>query len=114
MHAQAAAVAADDADFGVFHLPLRFHFTAAQLARRFGYVQHAFDMRLREQATVSIDRQLAADFDAAVLDEVFGFALFTKALILERDYRRDREAVVDLGEVHVLRREPGHFVSERR
>ena len=77
-------------------------------------MQHAFDVRLRQQAAVSVDRQLAADFDAAVLDEILAFALLTKAVIFERDHRRDRETVVDLGEVHVLRREARPLVRQLR
>ena len=71
-------MAADDAGFGILHLALRFDFVAAQLARRFGHVQHAFDVRLREQAAVRVDRQLAADLDTAVLDEIFAFAFLQK------------------------------------
>jgi hypothetical protein len=46
MHAQTAAMAADNADFGVFYLALGFYFVAAQLAHRFCDVQHAFNVRL--------------------------------------------------------------------
>ena len=60
-------MAADDTKFGTFYLTLRFDFIAAELSRRFGDVQHAFDMRLRYQAAVGVHRKLAADFDAAVL-----------------------------------------------
>jgi hypothetical protein len=47
VHTQAAAVPADDTGSGVFHLALRFNFVTPQLSRRFGDMQHAFDMRLR-------------------------------------------------------------------
>ena len=61
---------------------------------------------------VGIDWQLAAHLDAAVLDEVFPFTLFTEAVIFQSDHRGDREAVVDLGEIHVFRLQAGHFVGE--
>ena len=37
-------MAADDTNFGILYLTLRFDFIAAELSRRFGDVQHAFDM----------------------------------------------------------------------
>ncbi len=79
MHAQTAAMAADDAGFSVFHLALGFDFIAAQLAHGLGDVQHAFDVRLREQAAVGIHRQLAADLDAAVFDEILAFAFLAES-----------------------------------
>jgi hypothetical protein len=56
VHAQAAAVAADDAGFGVFHLALGFDFVATQLFHGLRYMQHAFDVCLRQQTAVSVDR----------------------------------------------------------
>ena len=40
-------MAADDADFSVWHLPFRLDFVAAQLFYRLGDVQLAFKMGLR-------------------------------------------------------------------
>ena len=40
--------------------------------------------------------------DAPILDEVLAFAFFAEAVIFERDHRRDRKTIVDLGEAHVF------------
>ena len=39
-------MAADNPGFGVFDLPLRLDFVAAQLAHGFGHVQHSLNVRL--------------------------------------------------------------------
>ena len=49
MHRQTAAMAADNTDFSVRHLPFRFDFVAAQLFNRLGDVQLPFEMGLRQQ-----------------------------------------------------------------
>ena len=78
-------MAADDTDLGVGHLALRFHFVAAQLFNRFGDMQLTFEMGLRQQPTVGVERQLAADGDAAVFNKILAFTFFAKAIVFESD-----------------------------
>ena len=56
---------------------------------------------------MGVDGQLATELDTAALDERAALAARTEARLLELLQDLEREAVVDLGEVDVARREPG-------
>ena len=65
-------------------------------------------MALAEQPAMGVDRQLAAQPDAAVHHERPALALLAEAQDLELAHHGEGEAVVDLGDVDVLRPDAGH------
>src|SRR5947209_11496182 len=66
-----------------------------------------------EAAAEGVERQLAVELDAPVLDEIECLAFLAETVGFETVDHRGREAVVDLGHVDVLRTEarplPGQF-----
>jgi CoA-transferase family III len=61
----------------------------------------------RAQATPEgVQREVAVELDASVLDEVEGFALLAEPVRLKAVDHRGREAVVDLGHIDIARAEP--------
>src|SRR5262245_49139042 len=60
---------------------------AAQLLHRLDHVIDAGDVRLGEKAAVGVDRERAAELDAAVLDEVADLAARAEAGLLELEQR---------------------------
>src|SRR5256885_2890876 len=54
-----------------------------------------------------IDRKAAIDVDGAARDERAALALGAEAEVFDLDQHGDREAVVELGDVDVVRSEPG-------
>ncbi len=90
------------ASLGVFDLA-RAAF-AAQLAYRLGDREHRTGMArmaMREQTAVGVDREFAAEFDAAALDEAPAFALGAEAEVLEFNNNDRGEAVVKFGDVDI-------------
>src|SRR6476659_3463789 len=88
------------------------HILDLALACAFRCLQRAFDdvpetvNAARAQAAAErIERQLAVELDAPVLNEVERLALLAEAIRLEPIDHRRREAVVDLRHVDVLRAE---------
>src|SRR5262245_62148017 len=60
---------------------------AAQLLHRLEHVIDAGDVRFRQQSAMGVDRQLAAELDAAVLDEIADLAAGAEARLLELEQR---------------------------
>ena len=79
-----------------------------QLPHQLDDVVHARHVRLGQQAAVRVDRQLAAEPDGAALDEGAALALLAEAEILQLAHHDVGEAIVDLGDVDVVRRDAGH------
>src|SRR6185503_17509473 len=105
------AVDADDPAVPVRERELRardlaFACLPAQLAHRLDHVEHASGearMYRREQPAVRRHRERAARADPAAFDEAAAFALGAKAEVLELDDHGDGEAIVELGDVDLLR-----------
>src|SRR4030088_1586048 len=74
---------------------------ATQLVHRFDHMIDAGDMGLGQQSAVGVDRQLAAQFDAAVLHEVADLAARAEPGLLQFEQRHIAETVVDHGAVHI-------------
>ena len=83
----------------------------ADLADAFDDVVHAVDVALREVAAAGVDRDAATEVDLAAGDERSALALGAEPPVLELHEDGDREAVVHLGDVDVLRAEPGSGVE---
>ena len=101
------------ADLGALHLALAQ--AAAQLAHDLDDAEQdragRARVRVRQHAAVGVDRQRAADARVAILEERAALARLHEAQLLELDDRHDREAVVQLRHVDVLRAEPCHRVG---
>ena len=92
----------------VRHLRVR---AASDLAHALDDQLHAGHPGLRQEPAAGVDRQLAAELDRAVLDELAAVA--RGRIRSPRASRgRDREAVIELGHVDVGRGDPSH--RERR
>src|SRR5205807_8719451 len=91
---------ADEGDVGVVDLARAG--AAGSLQGAFDDVPEAVDAAGAEAAAEGVERQVAVQFDAAVLDEVERLALLAEAVAFETVDHRGREAVVDLREVDVL------------
>ena len=78
---------------------------AAQLPRRLDQQEQAVHagVAIGEAAAIGVDRQAAAGRDAAAGDKAAAFALRAEAEILEEEDRVDREGVVELDDIDVLR-----------
>src|SRR3954454_25377507 len=79
---------------------------AADLAHGFEVVVDTVDVGLTEQAAVGVERDLAAQFDVAVANEVLGFARSTEAELLEGEEHQRCEVLVDHERVDVVSRQP--------
>src|SRR5271163_4458089 len=64
-----------------------------------------------QPAPIGVDRQIALGRNASIGHKAAAFALRAKADILEKQYRVDRERVVELDDIDVFRAEPGHCIS---
>src|SRR4051794_14629480 len=69
--------------------------SAAHLAHALEDVVHPVDVRLAEEPTVGIHRELAADLDVAAGDEIGGLARAAEPERLELDEHDRREVLVD-------------------
>src|SRR4029077_18885987 len=96
---------ADEGDVGV--LDLARAGAAGGLQRPFDDVPEAVDAPRSEAAAEGVEREFAVEFDAAVLDEIEGLALLAEPVGFQAVDHRGGEAVVDLGDVDVLRGEAG-------
>src|SRR4051794_36330636 len=85
------------------------HRRATDLAHALGDAVHAVDVGLAELTAVGVDRQSAADLDAAVGDEVLRLAGTAEAELLELREDERREVVVEDGGLDVGRAEPRGF-----
>src|SRR5262245_53582569 len=104
------ATPGDEAEFRVLDLALAAF--AAHLPHALDDVQPALHVGLREVAAGSVDRELAAERDAAAaIDEGAGLALAAEAGMLEPEQHRHGEVVVELRHVDVPRRHAGHAVG---
>src|SRR3984893_8903548 len=96
---------ADEGHVGV--LDLARAGAAGGLQRAFDDVPEAVDAAGAEAAAEGVERQVAVQFDAAVLDEIERLAFLAEAVAFEAVNHRGREAVVDLGDVDIFRGEAG-------
>src|SRR5690606_26864834 len=110
---QHAAVAVDDGDLRAGDLP--FAAFAAQLPRGVDDEEDAVHARMHagQAAAVGVDRQLPARRDRAVGNEAAAFAFRAEAEVFEEQDRVDRERVVQLDDVGILRGYPGHLERAR-
>ena len=60
-----------------------------------------------EAAAKGVERQFAVELDPPVLDEIQCLALAAETIGFEAVDHRGREAVIDLGDVDILRAEAG-------
>src|SRR5580658_1128122 len=88
---------ADEGDVGV--LDLAGAGAAGGLQGAFDDVPEAVDAPGAEAAAEGVERQLAVEFDAAVLDEIERLAFLAESVAFEPVDHRGREAVVDLRDV---------------
>src|SRR3989304_2423569 len=95
-------MAADNTQCGVGDLTFSLDLIAAKLLNGLSDMKHSFEVSLRQQAAMSIDRQFAADLDAAPFDKVFTFSLGAEAIIFQSNQRRNRKAIIDFGKVHLF------------
>src|SRR6266851_3864255 len=103
---------ADEGHVGV--LDLARSGAAGGLQGAFDDVPEAVDAAGAEAAAKGVERQVAVELDAAVLDEVERLALLAETVGFEAVDHRSREAVVDLGDVDVLRGEAGALPGQFR
>src|ERR1700676_5004411 len=96
---------ADEGHVGV--LDLARAGAAGGLQRALDDVPEAVDAAGAEAAAKGVERQVAVEFDAAVLDEIERLAFLAETVAFETVDHRGREAVVDLRDVDVLRAEAG-------
>ena len=87
---------------------------AAQLPHQLDDVVHPRHVRLRQQPAMRVHRQPAAEAERAALDEGAALALGAEAEILELAEHDIGEAVVDLGDVDIGRRDARHGEGARR
>src|SRR5437763_14145752 len=106
-----ATIAVRNGRLGILHLA-RAAF-AAQLPHRLDQQKEAVHpgVTVREAATIRVDRQPAAGRDTPARYERSALALRAEAEIFEKQYRVDRERVVELDDIDVLRGEPGHCIG---
>src|ERR1700704_1030041 len=84
------------------------------LERPFDDVPEAVDAAGAEAAAKGVERQVAVQFDAAVLDEIERLAFLAKAVAFKAVDHRGREAVGDLRPVDILRGEAGALPGQFR
>src|SRR5205823_5931980 len=103
---------ADEGDVGV--LDLAGAGAAGGLEGAFDDVPEAVDAPGSEAAAEGVEREFAVEFDAAVLDEVEGFAFLAETVAFEAVDHRGGEAVIDLCDIDVLRAEAGALPGQFR
>src|SRR5438874_13398708 len=103
---------ADEGDVGV--LDLARAGAAGGLQGAFDDVPEAVDAAGAEAAAKGVERQVAVQFDAAVLDEIQRLALLAEAVGFQTVDHRGREAVVDLRDIDILGPETGALPGQFR
>src|SRR5258708_24721312 len=103
---------ADEGHVGV--LDLARAGAAGGLQGAFDDVPEAVDAAGAEAAAKGVERQVAVQFDAPVLGEIERLALLAETVGFEAVDHRGREAVVDLGDVDILRGEAGALPGQLR
>src|SRR5579872_6211677 len=103
---------ADKADVDV--LDLTRAGAAGGLQRALDDVPQAVDAAGAEAAAEGVERQVAVQFDAPVLDEVERLAFLAEPVAFEPVDHRGREAVVDLRDIDVLGGEAGALPGQLR
>jgi hypothetical protein len=63
-------------------------------------VQHAFDVRPVRTGLHGCSPEARRQLRYGRFDKVLAFAFFAETIIFQGNHRGDREAVIDLGEVH--------------
>src|SRR5258708_7171429 len=95
------AVARDQPDLRI--LDLRLAGVAAELPSQFDDMVQPHDVALTQEPAMSVDRQHAAQRNAAVHDERPALAFLAETQQLELVDYREGEAVVDLGNIDIRR-----------
>src|SRR5439155_24211638 len=103
---------ADEGHVGVLHLARAG--AAGGLQGALDDVPQAVDAAGAEAAAEGVERQLAVQFDAAVLDEIERLALPAEAVAFEAVDHRGGEAVIDLRHVDIFRGEAGALPGQFR
>src|SRR5205085_10315425 len=103
---------ADKGDIGV--LDLARAGAARGLQRALDDVPEAVDAAGAEAAAKGVERQVAVEFDAPVLDEIERLALLAEPVGFQTVDHRGREAVIDLRHVDVLPGEAGALPGQFR
>src|SRR6266850_204898 len=103
---------ADERDVDV--LDLAFPGTSRRLQRSLDDVPETMDAARPQASTKGVQRELAVQLHASVLDEIQRFSLLAEPVGLEAVDDRGGEAVVDLRHVDVLRREARALPGEAR
>src|SRR5262249_44584085 len=101
---------ADERDVGV--LDLARAGASGGLQRAFNDVPQAVDAAGAEAAAEGVERQLAVELDAAVLDEIERLAFAAEAVGLQAVDHRGGKPVVYLRHGDILRRKPGALPGE--
>ena len=107
MNAEFAALTIRKRYFGIRHLPGTGLVT--ELSHRFGQMTDPADMGVRKKSAVRVYRQCSTKLNPPVLDKRSTFALFAKSVVLQSDENNGGKAIIDLGNIHVGRRDSGHF-----
>src|SRR5437660_113826 len=99
-----------DRRLGVLYLTLPAF--AAQLPHRLDQQKQAVHagMAIGKAAAIRVDRQAATGRDTPARYERSALALRAEAEIFEEQHRVDRERVIKLDDIDVLRPEPGHRI----
>src|SRR5712691_3982104 len=101
---------ADERDVDVLDLALAG--PSRRLERAFDDVPETVDASRAEAPAEGVQRQLAVQLDASVLDEIERLAFLAEPVGLEAVDHRGGKAVVDLRDVDVFRREAGALPGE--
>src|SRR5436309_7709862 len=101
---------ADERDVDVLDLALAR--TSRGLQRALDDVPETVDASRAQAATEGVQRQLAVQLDASVLDEIERLAFLAEPVGLEAVDHRGGKAVVDLRDVDVFRGEAGALPGE--
>src|SRR5262249_6226952 len=105
-----AAIAVDIADGCILYLA--FTATTHQLSDPFDDVAHAASqagLPKGELPAVGVTGKIALVAEVMFLNKPATFALLAETRIFERNEHGDGVAIIGLHEVHIFRRDPGHF-----
>src|SRR5262249_45367580 len=126
-HGALAALAAYERDVWVAHLPARSSVVGvsavtqivndafgAQLLNRFDHVIEPVDVRLTQQATVGLDRQIAVEPIVAFSHPTADLPLLNQTEILDVRHAHERERIIDLRDTDIPRSDARALIKQRR